>query len=459
VLYGGLVSWIPAFGIFRYPSKAIILTAFGWALLTGLGWDRCRALLNPEGRLPRRLGCLAAILFVPAAAGAWLVGSRPGSVAAVFLSPETGGEAASRLLPVAVKLFVAALLSLCVLLLVVRTRFRAVRGTPGLLFALVVLDLFLAHLDLTPTIPAALLSKPPETLKALAGEGPVRLYNFQYLRRLVGKDYRSRPTPDMLRPRPVPGQSRAATEMLAEQAYLGPGVASRWGLQGSFIDDIGLQPMALRNLMLLARAVEDTPAFHRLLRTGAVTHVVALHEEGLEDLTPIGVIPDIYGAPIRLFRVPDPLPRTLVVGATRVLAGGAAYDALLDPGFDPSKEAIVADGPALTAPPTFEGASRFLAYSPDHVVIEARTNHPGVVVLLDGWQVGWRARVDGRETVAVRTNVGFRGVAIEPGLHRVEFFYRPATLIAGVAASAAAALFAVAALRRPAPPNPVEGPG
>jgi uncharacterized membrane protein YfhO len=58
------------------------------------------------------------------------------------------------------------------------------------------------------------------------------------------------------------------------------------------------------------------------------------------------------------------------------------------------------------------------------------------VVIVDAYDPGWRAWVDGRETSVLRANVAFRAVAVGAGRHEVELRYRPRALGAGIAVSA-----------------------
>jgi len=74
-------------------------------------------------------------------------------------------------------------------------------------------------------------------------------------------------------------------------------------------------------------------------------------------------------------------------------------------------------------------------------------------VLLEAWDPGWRATVDGVATPVRRANLAFRAVPVPPGRHVVEMRYRPPELAIGVALSCAGALvagLAAARGRRPA---------
>jgi len=80
-------------------------------------------------------------------------------------------------------------------------------------------------------------------------------------------------------------------------------------------------------------------------------------------------------------------------------------------------------------------------YQPQHVVIEAELNQPGMVVLSDLYYPGWIAEVktQGHQRQAqipiLRTNRIMRGVHLPPGKHRITFSYRPTMFYAGAVLS------------------------
>jgi hypothetical protein len=198
-------------------------------------------------------------------------------------------------------------------------------------------------------------------------------------------------------------------------------------------------------LTALLRDVEGTPAHTRLLRLGAVSHVVALHSRGFEDLEPIASVDALFPEPMRVYRVPRPLPRVYAVGGARVADGNDAVRLLLDPAFDPAREVVLSAGLSGRADPSFAGASRLLARDAGSVAVEAELSGDGYVVLVDAWDPAWRAWVDGRSVALLRANVAFRAVAVPAGRHLVEMRYRPATLPWGLGLSALGIAGAVAA--------------
>jgi uncharacterized membrane protein YfhO len=63
-------------------------------------------------------------------------------------------------------------------------------------------------------------------------------------------------------------------------------------------------------------------------------------------------------------------------------------------------------------------------------------------VLSENHFPGWRAYVDGSAVETLRVDYGLRGVVLPPGEHRVEFVYRPKSVLFGFVVS----LLALAAL-------------
>ena len=84
-------------------------------------------------------------------------------------------------------------------------------------------------------------------------------------------------------------------------------------------------------------------------------------------------------------------------------------------------------GPAQTAPIRVETAE----VGRRSTLLVARTERPGFLVAVMTWYPGWRAEVDGRPANLYRTNYGFMGLPLEPGLHRVRLIYDPASVRVG----------------------------
>jgi hypothetical protein len=251
-------------------------------------------------------------------------------------------------------------------------------------------------------------------------------------------------------------------QVLSQRLYPFPPVAGRWGYEGSFdADTRGTYPWYIAEMSQLARDAEGTPLYTWLLRLGAVGHVVALHTDGLERLLPLAQYSTLYPEPARLFRVPDPRPRAYLVSGARPggtameLAGAAAT-------LDPAREVLLAGLSAPVAPdPAFRGAVHALTIHPDRVHAEIEASAPGWLVLVDAFDPGWRASVDGVAVDLLRANVAFRAVRVGSGRHSVDLVYRPFGVMAGLALSGlGVAVFAGLLLLEasPRPTRPTSAP-
>ncbi len=77
---------------------------------------------------------------------------------------------------------------------------------------------------------------------------------------------------------------------------------------------------------------------------------------------------------------------------------------------------------------------------PNRVVVEADAEAPGFLVLADVWYPGWRCAVNGEERQVYRANYLFRAVEVPAGKHEVVFTFAPESYRRGRVASAAAVL-------------------
>jgi hypothetical protein len=323
-------------------------------------------------------------------------------------------------------------------------------GAAAAAMALVtVLDLLAAHQGLNLTAPREVFTLRPPALDLVRVEDRSRLYVFDYALPGRSERYLGHGGGFVLADGPpFPWLTAAAT-----RAYLHPFTLACFGLEGSYVaDTILLYPTHLETLTRAVFDAEETPAEYRLLRAGAVSHVVALHARGFEGLIPLDTRPSLFREPMRIYRVPDPLPRAFVVGTVHVGDDADALRFLSDPARDIREEAVASEGATLRGPPSFSGSTEIELWKPDRVRLSVEASAPGLVVLIDAYDRSWTVTVDGEPAVARRVNVSFRGVDVPPGRHRVEWVNRPVPVLIGLlvsgAALLAAAVFSFAARRR-----------
>ena len=431
-------SLVPGASHLRYPSKAMLVPAFACALLAGQGLAATRRQLRARAIAGWTATAGAALL----AGAAVLLG--PGLAWAVSLGLVQGREGTQAdALPWAVRCAVLAVVALLAAAVLRGDRIPSARRE-ALLAACVAAELWLAHHDLHPTTPpAALLVRPP-VLSAVDTSSGGRLYVYDYaLMEGAAVQWLGRESAYTVA-QPPAGFDPRERAAFAVRLYPVPPVSATWGFEGSYdIDQSGLQPLPMWGLNLSLRMAERTPAHAKLLRLGAVRSVIALDSRSFEDLVPGPRFASLFPEPILTFQVPGALPRARVVGKARALEGPEALAALFDPAFDPAAEAILSGAEARAAAAGAAGATgsvRIAELRADRVRLEAALDRPGLVVLADAWDPGWRAWVDGRPAGVLQANVAFRAVAVPAGSHVVEMRYRPTPALVGLALSGISAL-------------------
>jgi hypothetical protein len=117
------------------------------------------------------------------------------------------------------------------------------------------------------------------------------------------------------------------------------------------------------------------------------------------------------------------------------VAGGEALPLLTSGSIDPYQTALV-EGPlppvAAPADPAAESA-RVDRYEPERVTIAANAAAPGLLVVSEIYESGWRAYVDGQAAPTLPTDHALRGVPLPAGAHTVELRYEPPALRLGLA--------------------------
>jgi hypothetical protein len=141
---------------------------------------------------------------------------------------------------------------------------------------------------------------------------------------------------------------------------------------------------------------------------------------------------------VRLFEVEPAADIARVVGHVRVLDDEAAVIAALRvptaAGIDPLAE-TVATAPEVRGLALPEGSRS----GPAAVVgepsnrLEVRAEGPGVLVVAESWDRGWRVRVDGKPARLLRLEHARMGVVAPARIHRFEFDYRPPGFTPGLA--------------------------
>ncbi len=142
---------------------------------------------------------------------------------------------------------------------------------------------------------------------------------------------------------------------------------------------------------------------------------------------------------LRVYANPSALPRAYtVVGVRAVANDDQAAEAILDPTFDPHREAVIVGGDESRSPDGRLRKAEIITYDRERVVVRTSAERRATLVLTDAYAPGWVAALDGRPTPVRRANYLFRSVEVPPGEHEVVFRYEAPGYRAGAAASALA---------------------
>jgi hypothetical protein len=219
------------------------------------------------------------------------------------------------------------------------------------------------------------------------------------------------------------------------------GISPRW-----FVDVWGDHNRELSLMSLLARYDFNTgvlrvrPNFPKILAGYGVTHVLTSYPIDGASLPFAGRSGSAY-----VYRV-DGAMRARIVPAGRRMSDADAAKRLLDPAFDPAREALLqnmtTDGAARndTAAAAADGSARasITHETHDSLTIETMSSADGVLLLADTFYPGWTADVDGRDVPVLRANLSVRAIELPRGTHVVRFHYEMPGLAPGQAISAAA---------------------
>src|SRR5439155_1569406 len=99
--------------------------------------------------------------------------------------------------------------------------------------------------------------------------------------------------------------------------------------------------------------------------------------------------------------------------------------------FAVGREIVLPAGHPRVAADAPVGSARIARFACDAVDLDVDARTDARAVLVDAYDPGWRASVDGKAATVERANVAFRAVAVPPGRHRLTLRYRPAAVYGG----------------------------
>jgi hypothetical protein len=198
------------------------------------------------------------------------------------------------------------------------------------------------------------------------------------------------------------------------------GIESYWGYLAS-------APVALMSVMPEPRALQLFGVRYYIAKAAAR-----------------GASEQIYASPlsgIKVFTMPDPMPRAWVVhDVSRVAKADQVDGALMAPAFNMASSTFLLG----EQPPVLENCAgdqaKVVEQEPEFVAIQTTLGCKGMVILGDAFSKDWVATVDGARVPLYAAYTVIDGVVANAGAHRIELRYRPMSFYLGASLSFAALL-------------------
>ena len=424
-VYGLFYRFLPLWRSFRYPEKMLNYLAALFAVAGGLGISA--ALKEPRKAWKAAFGSSAALFLLWAVVTAF---SKPTAALSLRLANagplvphELGLEYTSRFSEAALRAAALALVAGALLLLMRKTGLRLGRYVPVLFAAVCLLD--------AGSVNSRAVAMCTGDCEALLGQS------------LTAKRLQ-----DLGEPRPghfrVDSTAAVATTLHPDLDALG--AASYRSMAAWDLQTLSPNFSGLFHIETTAPYLPAVPERHwelwrdRAWRTrwsplfNGRFEVASLRKPGA-DATGHELIASFKEHQLYLARLPQALPRVFIASPTFVSSPKAARELLSSPEVLSGRTAIFEQS-AQPGHSEGSGTAQMVSYEPERVVVHARVDRPGALVLNDAFFPGWTAEIDGKPAPVVRTNYLVRGVLLSQGEHDVVFRYQtPISLLVGACLS------------------------
>jgi len=136
------------------------------------------------------------------------------------------------------------------------------------------------------------------------------------------------------------------------------------------------------------------------------------------------------GQPYQSLYAEPGLPRARLVAQAVVRPDTAAVSYMLSAAFDPDTQVVLSEPPpvSLDGGPV-SGTVRWETRGPNRLRLGVTTDRTALLVIADNWFPAWHASVDGEPAPVLRAYHTLRAVPVGAGEHKVEMWYRSATLV------------------------------
>jgi len=433
-----LYKCIPPFGLFRAPSRLLLYATLALAVFAGDGLDyfvrsRSRAYVMTALGVALAAAALALTfrftlpqlknaIEATAAAKAEVAASRYKNAEAVreYYAEKSRiifrRAASSSRLRNRATWFQFAVLGAAVVVFWGARRNRAVAAAAPYIFIIITAaDLYRYGAGLNPTVPAALVNKPPPVTAAFGRPADARIYssgfslgpNKQLGLGLIHENTHAIWGYDLLVPRASlrPGYAVRVFEKLEDLYTTAPEPGGR-------------------------RFARPTAPDTKIFGAYGIKYFVRLTPWRGDGIAPVAHVPPYY-----VYANVHAATRVRAVTEYRLVEGDdAALGMMLSDEFDPNRAVILAAEPKGFEPGGTPKAPVLLERRTP-LAVRCRLEGPSLLCLDELFYPGWTAKIDGETTDIHRANVISRAVVVPAGRHTVTFDYRPKYFYAGLAIS------------------------
>jgi len=264
-----------------------------------------------------------------------------------------------------------------------------------------------------------------------------------------------RPTPIVEHIRAEPGRyaTWAPPAAYYEKGYLWmkspadwPALAPSRGTLFDIPDALGYNPVQLPRYWRYIRATNELSVFY---------NASVLNLPSAEDVRLLGlrylVVPTGLGSPVEgqiveeaggysLWELADTQPLATTNGAAVEHVDGVrhALELVTDPGFDPSKSAIVERAVNVTSPAEMRAVEgKIVSSSPTEIRIRLSPPTAGLLTIRNAYEAGWRATADGQDADTLPVDGFLQGVLLPSSTREVVLTYHDDSVMLGLALGAA----------------------
>lgn len=142
----------------------------------------------------------------------------------------------------------------------------------------------------------------------------------------------------------------------------------------------------------------------------------------------------------------DALPRAYLTAKAIQASDSGALHALMNKDFPLEQISLTESFSFANKEGTVSGQVDYQQITNSHFKIKTQTDQDSFLVVLDGYYPGWKAFIDGTETLIHRTNYDFKGVVLPKGNHTVDLRYQPKSLFYGTLVTAFSILILILSL-------------